>query len=159
MLLRYHGSFPAEPAAPPKHSKPDHSLRDALGRLIAQHGLVFLGYSLAEMQLAQLLRETTRSWFVDPITSAEEINSVFEIGRERCVTGEDALPDNFLQGLCSVLLKEEVSGRLLMGPGTSFSKHRGRIDKFVEEIVMRLKADSLDDREVEYLTGKLLEDI
>jgi len=132
------------------------ALLNELRRLIAKHGLVFVGYAVAESQLTQLLTDTSKVWFVDPITPPEDFRRL-GIDPERCVTGEDALFDNFLQGVCSVTMTKELSKRLMLRPDGGIDPHsRESIDKLVNNIVKRLRADSLDDSEVDELTRKLL---
>ena len=155
--FHYHDGFEGERDASANHFPQfEPPLRDELRRLIAKHGLVFIGYSVAESQLTQLLSDTKKVWFVDPITPPADLQKV-GIEPERHVKGEDALFDNFLQGVCSVTMTKELSKRLMVGQDGSIDPQgRGRIDKLVDDIMTWLRADSLDDSEVEKLTQKLL---
>lgn len=137
----------------------DKCLRDELGRLIVRHRLIFIGFSLAELLLPQVVSDVKKCWFVDPFTTPSDFQKGFETDLDQFITGEDALFDNFLQGICFTLLNETVSHRLMMGLRGSFSKQRARIDKIVDRINFRLRAEYLDDVVVEELTRKLLEQI
>lgn len=158
-LLRLHVGLGNEQKSSGKLLEFQEALRDELRRLVRQQGLVFVGYSVAELHLAELLQDTSKSWFVDPFTQPQHISEAVRIGLDRIVTSDDALFDNVFQGLCSSVLGEEASKRLMMGRNGDFSLKRNTIDKIVGGIAARLKADSLDDKDVENLTGKLLEDI
>ena len=140
-------------------------LRDQLRQLIAARGLIFLGYSMSEPRIESLLDKRQNIWCVNPVPPPESLRRAFELPLERCIEGEDALFDNFVQGVSLELLNQALAdrrlfdsraGSVLRSSVADFSSYRGRIDPLVEQIVQDLSADTLDEGDVVALTHRLL---
>ncbi len=166
-LLRLHGDMRTELITEADRLlKFDASLEAEIERLFKQRGVIFVGYALEEHRIARILPSIERIWYVNPMPLQESIAETYKIDSQRCISGDDALFDNFIQGLCYQVLHDELDERMLMDKEGKVLEHsrriadpRSTIDALLENVIADQRSDSLDDAEIRECIRHLLEEI